>query len=209
MSNKNEVAELELGYNVEVKGRHVLVTDAMKNYAVEKLHKLDRLGPRAIDVVVTMDIQKLEQRVDIVMRFNHWKIAVHGVSEDMYKSIDKAVDRLQSKLRRYKSRIQEHSAKSLAVVEMDVQVMSREEDELAEVNDEIESANQKELIESFRPHKIVASETRPMKVLTMHEAAMKLELSEDFFMVFRSEEDQKVKVIYRRSDGNFGIIQPE
>ncbi|MCB1067823.1 MAG: sigma 54 modulation/S30EA ribosomal C-terminal domain-containing protein, partial [Simkania sp.] len=50
---------------------------------------------------------------------------------------------------------------------------------------------------------------RPLKHLTLDEAVMKMELSDDHFMVYRSEEEQNLKVIYRRRDGSYGIIAPE
>ena len=75
-------------------GRHVLVTDAMKDYAVDKIVKIDRFNARIIDVTVVMDIQKLEHRVDITMKVDHIFIKASASSDNMYASIDKAVDRL-------------------------------------------------------------------------------------------------------------------
>lgn len=48
-----------------------------------------------------------------------------------------------------------------------------------------------------------------LKELTREEALMKMELSRDAFLVYRSEEDRRLKVLYRRKDGNYGIIEPE
>lgn len=198
------------GYNITISGRHVLVTESMKDYALEKLSKLERFSPRMIDVMLTMDIQKLEHRVDIVMRFNNMKIKSHAASGDMYASIDLAVDKLQAQILRYKNKIQDHHFKALNVVDMNVNVIRASvEDEVAEVNGEIEEENEKSLLDKYRPHHVVSKEKRPMKTLSLDEAIMKMELSSDFFLVYRSEEDQKVKVIYRRNDGDFGVIEPE
>lgn len=207
MSHKSKAAEFaDAGYNINVLGRNVLVTDAMKNYAIEKVSKIEKFNDRIIDIQITMDIQKLEHRVDIIMKVNHLKIKSSASSEDMYASIDLATDKLQQRLLKYKKRLQDHMTKPLAAIDMNVNVVNAPDEEEV-INDEIESENRRQVIDSYTPHKVVSKETRPLKMLTVDEAIMKLELSEDNFMIFRSEEDQKIKVIYSRLDGNFGIIE--
>ncbi|MBS4168665.1 ribosome-associated translation inhibitor RaiA [Parachlamydia sp. AcF125] len=208
-SNMN-TDESVLPYNITVTGRHVLVTEAMKNYAIGKISKIDRFSHRIIDVVITMDIQRQEQRVDIVLKVDHLKIKSHAATDDMYASIDMAVDKLEKQLLKYRSRIKDHQAKKLAIVDMNVNVyQAPSQTELAEVNEQIEDESQRRLEESYKPHTIISKETLPLKILTHNEAIMKMELSGDAFLIFRSENDMKLKVIYRKSDQNYGIIEPE
>ncbi|CCB86637.1 MULTISPECIES: ribosome hibernation-promoting factor, HPF/YfiA family [Parachlamydia] len=208
--SKVKIDESVQPYNITVTGRHVLVTEAMKNYAIEKVSKIDRLSHRIIDVIITMDIQKLEHRVDIVLKVDHIKIKSHAVCDDMYVSIDKAVDKLERQLLKYKSRIRDHQAKKLTVVDMKVNVYQAPgQEELSDVNEQIEDESQRRLEENYKPRHILSSETIPLKILTNEEAIMKMELSGDAFLIFRSENDMKLKVIYRKSDQNYGIIEPE
>src|SRR5262245_43379195 len=82
------------GYNITVTGRHVHVTDAMKTYALEKLSKIERINAsRIIDVNVIMDIQKIDHRVEIIMKYGHTLIVSKGSSTDMYASIDMAIEK--------------------------------------------------------------------------------------------------------------------
>lgn len=197
-------------YDISVTGRHVLVTDTMKEYVIEKISKIGRFNTRIIDVNVVMDIQKLDHRIDITMKTDHIVIKSTATSENMYTSIDKAIDKLENQLRRYKSRITDHHLKATPGIDMNVYILEAPRDEqLLEVNDEIDSENRAQLIDGYRPHKIISRETRHLKTLNNDEAIMKMELSGDMFMIFRAEDDRKLKVIYRRSDGNFGIIEPE
>lgn len=211
MNRKAKAAEfLEVGYNITVTGRHVQITDAMKDYAMEKVAKIERFSHRIIDVIVTMDIQKLDHRVDIVLKVDHTKIKSTAITPDMYASIDKAVDKIQTQLRRYKTKLQDHQAKGRAVVDMSVNVVRHaREDELVELNDEIENETRRRLVDKYQPHVIESREVHALKTLSDGEAIMKMELSGDVFLIFRSEEDRKLKVIYRRDDGNYGIISPE
>ena len=211
MKGKQKAAEfLGEGYQIHVTGRDVQVTEAMKNYAMEKVAKIERFTQRIIDVHITMEIQKLEHRVDIVLKVDHVKIKSQAVSTDMYVSVDQAVGKIEKQLRRYKKRIQDHTAKGVQVIDLKVNVLKRpEEEELLDINQEIEEANVHDMVEKYRPHEIVEQETSPLKTLTYDEAIMKMELSGDTFLIFRHEVDTKLKVIYRRKDGNFGIIEVE
>lgn len=197
-------------YNIIVTGRNVQVTEAMKDYAIDKVMKMDRFVNKVLDVNIIMDIQKLDHKVDIIMRLSHFKVKVQGSSDNMYSSVDKAVVRLQSRLKKYKDKIKAHQAKSTGDVDMNVHVFRRpQKDDLEEFNSSIEEANLQEMEEKYRPHEIVKKETRPLKTLTYDEAVMKMELSEDVFLIFINEEDQKIKVIYRRKDDNYGVIEAE
>jgi putative sigma-54 modulation protein len=185
------------------------VTEGMKNYAIDKLSKIEKFHNHIMEIHVTMDIQKLEHSVVIILRFDHFKLKVASSSTDMYASIDKAVDKLQAQIRRWKSKIQDHNKKGVSVIDMQVNVLRRPYNDLEEINAQIEAENNKTDIAEYTNPKIIGTDTRPLKTLTMEEAVMKMELSGDHFLLFRSEEDRKLKVIYRRSDGNYGIILPE
>jgi len=203
---KEKFAQLE--YPIHVIGRHLEITEPMKAYAVDKLSKIDRFGCHVIGACITMDIQKIMHTVDFVIEVNNNKIKVSGHSENMYASIDQAIAHLEAKMRRYTRRLHEHHAKGLATIDMNVNIINRITP-VDDVNDQIEEENLKQIDAELRPHKVVSRETKPLKTLNQSEAIMKMELSEDLFMIYRSEDDQKLKVIYRRKDSNYGIIEPE
>ena len=206
---KFDAQEEALGNRIIINGRNVFVTEAMKNHALQKLSKLDHFHNHITELHVTLDIQKLEHLCTIVLKFDHFKVKVACSSSDMYASIDKAVDKLKSKIERWKSRIQDHHKKGLKVVDMEVNVIRRPYDSVEEYNEEIENENKKETLDEYRPPKIIGNDKRSLKYLTPEEAVMKMELSDDPFMIYRGEEDRKLKVIYRRNDGNYGLILPE
>lgn len=213
MSRKSKAVEfLQDVYNISVTGRNVMVTDAMKDYATEKVSKIERFSNRIIDVVITMDVQRYEHRVDIVMKVDHLKIKSSANSENMYESIDKAVHKIEAQLLRYKSKIQDyHLGKGHHnSVDMNINVLRAVQDnEVLEVNEDIEDESRRRLYDQFSPHKIVDKESQPLKTITDGEAIMKMQLSGNAFLIYRGEEDRKIKVIYLRKDGDFGVIQAE
>ncbi|MDP1835656.1 MAG: ribosome-associated translation inhibitor RaiA [Chlamydiales bacterium] len=209
MARNAKILEANKGFNITVTGRNVHVTEPMKDYALEKISKIERFSDRIIDAMVTMDIQKLDHKVDIVLKVNHWIIKSSAVTTQMYASIDEAVHKLERQLQRHKKRIQEHQAKGLRVIDMNVNVIQSPYTDLDEINDEIDAENRRRESNNMQPHHIVARETRALKTLSYEEAMTKMELSRDLFLVFRNEQDQKLKVMYRRSDGHFGVQEPE
>jgi len=211
MSKKTKALEFEnVPYTINVEGRHVLVTDAMKDYAIDKLSKIEKYANprRIIDVHVVMDIQKLDHRVEVILKINNQLITTHTTTDDMYKSIDEAERIVSEQLRRYKSKLQDHKGPSVAEVDMNVNILSVEEDELKEVNEEIQEENRKELIDKYQL-RVVSQETLPLKTLTEQEALRNLFISKEKFLVFRSEENHHLCIIYQRRDGKFAIIEPE
>lgn len=212
MNRKEKVAEfLQEGYQINVTGRNVLVTDAMRDYVFDKISKIEKFSTnRIINVNVILEVQRAQHRADIILKVNNLRFFSQADSTDMYASIDKAVEKIEAQLLRYKRKIKEHQTKDLATVDMNVNVVRpHRQDDLLDVNDAIEDENQRELVDNFLPHSIVAQESIPLKTLTYDEAIVKMETSSDVFLVFRAEDDQKVKIIYRRKDGNYGVIEPE
>lgn len=195
------------GYNISIVGKHFQVTDAIWNYVFEKFGKLEHFSDQIIDLTITLDSQKMEHTCSVLMNFSHFHIKVTASTDNMYSAIDKASDRTIKLVRRYKTKLQSTRAKNLSTVDIHVNVIKPLSDDLAAINDEIAAENAKEEEERYKLHEVVAKETVSVKMLTEGEAVMKMELSDEPFMIYRSEEDQKLTVIYRREDKNYNLVK--
>lgn len=207
--NKKFQDEEALGYRVDIVGRNVQITEPIRAYVWDKLSKIERFQNHIMYLHMTLEIQKLEHVCIVVLKIDHIQVKCQANSTDTYASIDRAIDRLHNLLSRYKSRIQDHHRKKLSIIDMQVNVLQRPYDEVDEINAAIEAVSSKKEMDRFKPPKIIGTETKPLKMLTVEEAVMKMDLSGDNFLLFRCEEDQKLKVLYRRTDGHYGLIQPE
>jgi putative sigma-54 modulation protein len=201
--------EEALGYSLDIIGKNIEVTEMLRSHIWNKISKIERFHNHILFMRVALELQRLEHFCTIILKFAHFKVKVQASSTDMYASIDEAIHRLQAKLSRFKSRIQDHHNKPFSVIDMQVNVLRRPYDELAEINAAIEAANQKEEMGEYSIPKVIGMETKPLKILTLNEAIMKMELSDDQFLLFRGEEDKKLKLLYRRNDGNYGLILAE
>lgn len=112
MNRKEKAVEFENeSYAVHVTGRHIEVSDTMRDYVIEKLTKLEKIADRIIEVNVIMEVQKLEHHVEIVMKTGNHRITSQGCSTDMYASIDMAIKKLEAQLLHAKSKSQDHHLK--------------------------------------------------------------------------------------------------
>lgn len=207
MVDKEKFAEEEaLGYNIYIIGKNIQLTDPMRKHIWDKLVKIERFHNHIMDVHVTLEIQKVEHVCVIVCFFNHFKVKVEARSTDMYASIDRAIQKLQFLFRKWKGKIQDYHNRPMKMVDMSVNVYRRPPmDPTEEVNQAIEAEN----LKNWMAGKILATESQVLKTLTLEEAIMKMELSQDPFMLFRDESDKKLKLIYRREDEHYGVVQAE
>jgi len=207
MVDKEKFAEEDsLGYNVSIIGKNFQLTEPMRQHVWDKLAKIERFHSHIMDVHVILDIQKLEHVCTITCHFNHIKVKVESRSTDMYASIDRSIQKLQNLFRKWKGRIQDYHKRPMNAVDMVVNVYRRPPvDDVEEINQEIDAEN----LKNWMPGKVLATESQVLKSLTMDEAIMKMELSQDPFMLYRDEVDKKLKVIYRREDEHYGVIEAE
>lgn len=206
MVDKNKF-EQDLGYRIDIIGRQVQVTDSIKNHVWDKFSKIERLHNHILYVHVTLEVHKLEHVCMLMVKLDHLKIKAEARSTDMYVSIDQAIDRLHTLICRYKDKIQDHYQKVSATVGMSVDIFKKSE--VDQINAEIEEENREREIQALLPPTIIDTKVKPLKTLNTEEALMKIDLSGDQFLIFRAEEDLKLKVLYRRKDGRYGLIRPE
>lgn len=208
MVDKEKFAAQEaMGYNLYIVAKNFQLTEPMRKHIWDKLSKIERFHSHIMDVHVTLEIQKVEHVCVLTCHFNHFKVKVEAHSTDMYASIDKAIHKLQNQFRKWKGRIQDYHRAPVNAIDMRVNVYRRPpQDETDEINKEIDAENLKNWI----PGKVLSTEVRVVRHITIEQAIMKMELSHDPFMLFRDDADQKLKLIYRREeDTNYGVIETE
>jgi putative sigma-54 modulation protein len=177
----------------QVKGRNLEVSDAIRSYAEQKLAKLDR---QLDDPRVELELA-LERNPSIAA--NHvaeatiWTqgpvLRAREASSDMRASIDQLVEKLERQVKRYRSQGRARRRKAARSNEATDDVMPV-------VADEAEPL-------------IVKTKQFAVTPMTPEEAVLQLELIGHDFFVFRSADTGEVNVVYRRRDGNYGLIEPQ
>lgn len=181
---------------IHVKGRHVEVTDALKSYIEKKLQKLEKYFQEIREATVILSIQRGMQMVEVQLEGDG--ILLRGEERrgnDMYASIDEVVEKLESRVKKFKSKragrtIDEGPKEKSAIKDQAMVEAFGPEAEMAEVPT------------------LVRTKRFALKPMTPEEAAQQMELLNHVFFVFRNSETEDVNVVYKREDGNYGLIEP-
>lgn len=173
---------------VIVSGRNMDVTDALRDTVQAKLGKLDKFFNKEIEAQATLSIQKNRHIIEVTIPINGSILRAEEVTEDMYTSIDKAVDKLTRQLRKQKNKLENRNNKYETIRFENIPAY---EDENAQ------------------EPKIVRTKRFAMKPMNAEEAVLQMELLGHNFYVFTDAETDEVNVVYKRKDGNYGLIEPE
>lgn len=187
---------------LQVKGKGLSVTDALFDHAEQKLEKLARILPpwdEATSVELELSVErnpKIEcaQIAEVTVRTKGPVLRVRESAEDMYTAIDQAAHKLERQARRYRDRRKGHHAQ-------------RPMDAMPEP--EARTATVTEDVADDRTPKLVKSKSFEMKQMGPEDAALAMDMLNHDFYVFRNDEDGQVNVVYRRRDGDYGLIAPE
>ncbi|HHW00168.1 MAG TPA: ribosome-associated translation inhibitor RaiA [Clostridiaceae bacterium] len=173
---------------IKVSGKNMEVTDALKERAVKKLSKLNKFFDADTEANVTMSVEKNRHIFEVTILFNGVLLRAEVENDDMYAAIDKSVDILERQIRRYKTRLAK---------------------KLREGSLRIENYAIQEEIEEEKEFKVVRSKKFSPKPMTVEEAILQMNLLGHEFFVFFNAETKDTNVVYKRKDGNYGLIEPE
>jgi len=186
--------------------RKIETTDALKQYAQEKVHKIKKYFPEPITAKVVLSVERHTQRADInIVLHNGLVLKGQESSGDMYGSIDKAVDKIERQLRKYKDKIRRHKSQPGPQIPVRHNILKIAE-RVEPMDMEMAADAEPEPDELFFPTVVRTSEFTA-KPMTVEEAIMQLDLRHGSFLVFTNADSRAINVIYKREDGNYGLIE--
>ncbi|WP_446898326.1 ribosome hibernation-promoting factor, HPF/YfiA family [Clostridium sp. LBM24168] len=173
---------------ITVKGKNISVTDALKSTVDKKLSRLDKYFNPNVEAHVTLSVQKNSQIVEVTIPLGGVILRGEERNNDMYASIDLVVDKLEGQIRKQKTKLlkRKRSSESLRFQFIPDQ---REEEK--------------------KENKIVKTKKFAVKPMSAEEAVLQMELLGHNFFVYQAAESGEVNVVYKRKDGDYGLIEPE
>ncbi|MDQ7782806.1 MAG: ribosome-associated translation inhibitor RaiA [Desulfomonilaceae bacterium] len=171
--------------------RHMEPSDALRDYVQDRTNKLTKYIDRPLDSQVTLSVQKFRQIADVVINADGIRIAGQETHEDMYAAIDLVMDKIERQVKKYREKIRNHKPSSGRAIKWRRDIYEQES------------------FESDREPMVVRTENYFVKPMSVDEAAMQMDLSQQEFLVFNNASTQTVNVLYRRKDGNYGLIVPQ
>ncbi len=174
---------------VTVTGRHIEATDALKQYATEKCGRLEKYFPKSVHVVITLAVvKKVHHIAEAVIRTNGLLIQASEETAEMYSAIDLLIEKIERRARRYKEKLVDHK-------------------HLTGKAETIAAAPESSHPDDRIPQ-IIKTKRFDLKPMLPEEAVMQMELLDKDFFIFANAGSGHVNVIYRRKDGNVGLIEP-
>ncbi|OIJ21000.1 ribosomal subunit interface protein [Anaerobacillus alkalidiazotrophicus] len=180
--------------NFNIRGENIEVTPAIRNYVEKKVGKLDRYFDETPTSPVHVNLQVInnQQIIEITIPMPQLLLRAEETHEDMYAAIDLVVEKLESQIRKHKTKVnkkfrQEGSLKYMFRDEMENSVTFEEEDDL----------------------EIVRTKRFSLKPMDTEEAILQMDMLGHNFFVFSNSVNGDTNVVYRRKDGRYGLIEPQ
>jgi len=176
--------------DITVTFRHMEPIDSLKAYAEDKISKIDRYLDFPVEAHVVLAVEKFRHQADVTLSLNGTIIKGVEETEDMYSAIDQVMDKIEKQVKRYRSKIRTRRVES-----------RKNEGPLTPEEDE-------EIMEQVFEGPGIEIEKMDAKPMDPEEAAIQLSMSAQEFFVFRNAGSLEINVIYRRRNGDLGLIVP-
>jgi len=195
------------GMQVNITFRGIDSTEALKSHLEERVSHLEKYFDRAIDAQAVLSLERYLHNADITIHAGQYVLRGRVKSEDMYKSIDEAVDKIEKQLKRYKGRMRATQLKAASEF-----AAFRVRNDIIEVPEEREvveeqSAQEAEAEAWSQGPKIVTSHEILAEAMTVDEAIMQMDLADYDFRIFTNVKTGLMNVLYRRKDGHLGLLE--
>jgi len=173
----------------EYTGRHLEVTPALRSHVENHFEKIEHLfNGNNTKAHVIIEVEKGRHRAEIILKWRDHVLTATSTVSDMYQSLTQTIDKIEKQALKLKNKVIDKHQKVKKVSTI-----------TPAVDDVIPEAKSSQIVNVKR------YEIKPM---TDDEAVLRLSDEENQFIVFRDAESEKISVLYKRKDGNYGLIQP-
>lgn len=169
---------------LNVKGRNIEVTDALRQYIEKRLGKFSKFLGELSEAVVTISTEKFTHKIDVLLKVNGHLIQAEGKTEDLYSAVDEVVEKLEKQILKYKEKVRNKNKKDSNKY----------------------NVTPTGAIETGK--KIIKFKKFDLRPMAPDEAVDQMELLDKDFYIFLNSFTGDVNVVYRRKDGNYGLIEP-
>ena len=176
--------------DVTVTFRRTDPIESLKDYAEEKISKIKKYIDVPLEAHIVLSVEKFRHIADVTLSLNGTRIKAVEETDDMYSAIDQVMDKVENQVKKHISKIRRHRGDSVKAGE---KALDEEIEESVEMSPEDFSIEVEEMV---------------AKPMDPEEAAMQLMLLPQEFLVFRNAKSREINVIYRKGDGNLGLIEP-
>lgn len=169
--------------NINLRGKNIDITPSLREHVEKRLGRITRVFELLKEVNVILKVEKERHIIEVTIPINGITLRGEEASMDMYASIDMVVDKLEKQLSKHKEKLKQYRA----------------------------MAFKDELVPSYSgktEEKVVKTKHFTVKPMEVEEAILQMNLLGHDFYVFSNAETEEVNVLYRRKDGDYGLLEP-
>ena len=174
---------------ITLRGKNIEITEAIEEKVSEKLSKLDKyfIVSENVEAKVLVRTYPYGQKIEVTIPTEYVLLRAEVVDQDLYNAIDLVIDKLEGQIRKYKTRLNRKSKDNkLAFNLASIEPLEDEEEDV-----------------------LLKTKIITPKPMDMEEAIMQMELIGHSFFVYRDTETDAISIVYRRNDGDYGLIETE
>jgi putative sigma-54 modulation protein len=177
--------------DITITGRNIDLTDDLKEYVNKRIGRLEDLYARINRCEVILEKAKIRQEVEVILHLKKTRIVAKETSPDIYASIDNAAENVKKQLRRLRGKLKSHRRRAV----------------ISKIMSPVFRLRMGERDPSSR-ERIVRTNAFADKPMLPEEAKMELKLNNTNFIMFKNADTGEVNVLYKRKDGNYGLVEP-
>ena len=170
---------------VMVTFRHVDPSEGLRTYAEEKVQRVRKYLRRPIEAHVILAVEKQRHIAEVIVIANHLNITATEETDDLYSAIDLAMGKIERQAKKHAAKYKEHKGGNNAVATTTAPAAAE------------------------RPRRPIQTQLGTVKPMSVDEAVMQLKVLKDDFLLFTNAATETLSVLYRRKDGNYGLIEPD
>jgi len=176
---------------ITLRGDKIKITEAMQEYASEKLERLDKYldDSENVSANLVVKVQNYKQKVEVTIPLKNFILRAEEVQDDFYAAVDTVVDKIERQIRKNKTKLQSKKVKDAREIVFDFVEDYYDEDDENDV--------------------IVKRKKIEVKPMSEEEAIIQMELLGHQFYLYKDAETLKPALIYKRNDGHYGLIETD
>lgn len=177
--------------HVSITFRHMESSGSIGDYAKKKMEKLEKYLIEPIEIHFVLSVEKIRHIAEVTINANGVTIKGEESTGDMYSAIDLVIDKIGRQVKKHKEKLKSHKGNPNLL--------------LSTVGAELLPAEEKD---DSIPPRVVKTENLHIKPMSVDEAVMQMDLLDNSFLVFTNSKSESLNVLYRRKDGDYGLIVP-
>lgn len=168
--------------------RHVAPSGALREYAEEKVQRVQKYVRRVNDAHVILSVDKRRHIAEVTLSAARHSFTATEETTDLYAAIDLAMDKIERQVKKLAAKVKDRKHKG---------------------SKEVVAAEPATPQRRTAKGGITRTERVPVKPMSVEEALMQMKLMKNEFLLFKNAANDSISVLYRRKNGDFGLIEPE